>query len=265
MAGNKYWVNQFPRNPDGTETSITAETAENAAKYLGNATAGDWKDNGIQASHALLRTNTAEMTTNDWEDLSGLTTPLNNISMLGPAGIDSSLGAKSLVSLGHSFWLGYKSEAMTNVSNAAATGPMGGGILNPFSNSGFSIFIKNMILKITTASTPASKTMDVGLADDSSWTNIGTEFFDGIDLTSAATHIDIGDNAANGSVIREWTASGADSYLAFKPMEAGATAGPTDCQIEVYIECFVPELLGKGMSSVNSKANNNQFVTDYSL
>lgn len=55
-----------------------------------------------------------------------------------------------------------------------------------YNPEGQDILIKKVTIRITTPGGTAGSLLDVGIADDAAGTNRGTEFFDGVDLNTAA-------------------------------------------------------------------------------
>lgn len=75
-------------------------------------------------------------------------------------------------------------------------------------------FVTKVVIDVTTAGGTAGAVLKVGLADNSSGTNLGSEFFTGLDLNSTDNYDswDTDDTGAQTKFVT-WKSTGADDYI----------------------------------------------------
>ena len=88
------------------------------------------------------------------------------------------------------------------------------------------IYIKKVIVAITTPGGTAGSLLDVGIADDAAGTNLGTEFFDDLDLNTAAVSDSLISTPGNQTlwVSCQDSASATDGYVVGKILTANAAS-----------------------------------------
>ncbi len=113
-----------------------------------------------------------------------------------------------------------------------ASGSLAAGVANAISFAWHNpelkdIFIKKVVVEITTGSVTAGSEIDVGIADDAAGTNRGTEFFNNLD----ANDVDINDSwvAGDGGTQTKWvfcqdSASATDGWVVGQILTADAAA-----------------------------------------
>lgn len=149
---------------------------------------------------------------------------INSKSLVGSAAPLTKVGANTLISNN----TGYIAQGEVRTASGSLTAGVANAITFAWHNpEAQDIIIRKVVVEITTGSVTANSVIDVGIADDATGANRGTEFFDDLD----ANDVDVNDSwvAGDGGTQTKWvfcqdSASATDGWVVGQILVADAAA-----------------------------------------